>query len=137
MARWPITNDWTIELGDEYQRAPEHGDIVFRSGDCSVYASVYQAPSAEAESAIAQMLEDRKIKPTRVFERSDPDVHGCAYLLPEGEGQETYWGLNTWAASGSSLVCVTFYFTDLDEVEWAVKAWRSLQHGPVKRTYAN
>jgi hypothetical protein len=137
MPRFPITNDWTIELSEGFTRSPEHGDIVFRNGECSVYASIYQAPSAEAENAISLMLQEREAKPERVFERNELGVKGRAYLLPEGEGTESYWGLNTWTTNGASLACVTFYFTDADDAEWAVKAWRSLQQGPVKTSYVN
>jgi hypothetical protein len=137
MARCPLNHDWTIELGTGFSRHAEHGDVVFHGGTCSVYASVYQAPSAEAENAIAIMLQERETTPSEVFDRKDPPYSGRAYLIPEGEGNETYWGLNTWTADGKSLACVTFYFSDLDDLDWALKAWQSLSHGQVKAAYAN
>ena len=56
-------------------------------------------------------------------------IAGHAYLLPEGEGAGEYWGLNTWTAAKGSVACVTFYFDALEDLEWALAAWRSVRCG--------
>jgi hypothetical protein len=65
----------------------------------------------------------------REFERLEPGLVGHAYLLPELRDGRRFWGLNTWLSSGHSVVCVTFYFESLDDLEWAVKAWQSVRCG--------
>ena len=124
----PITSDWSIELDDAFERRTEGGDLVLWHGARTVYASVFRGSRADADAAIAAMLEARKEAPVRTFERVEANVTGHAYLLPEHDDERgDYWGLNTWTASRESVACVTFYFQHLDDLDWAVAAWGSVR----------
>src|SRR3954469_3219481 len=100
MGRGALTKEWSIHLDAGFQRRAEGGDLVFWVDGRTVYASVYEAGSTEAEGAIARMLEERPGSPKQVFDRSEPGLVGHAYLMPEGEDDNAYWGLNSWTASG-------------------------------------
>jgi hypothetical protein len=130
MNRIAITNEWSIDVGDGFQRRAEGGDVVLWKPGRTVYLTVYGVGSAEAEEAIARLLEDRPGVLKQAFERAEPGLVGHAYLLPEGEGDAAaYWGLNTWTSSRESVACVTFYFDSLDDLAWALESWQSLQCG--------
>ena len=127
MPRRPITHDWTIELDEAFQRRADGGDVLFWLPPRTVYATVFPTADADAEAAIARMLEGRRGAPVRTFDRAEPGLAGHAYLLPEGEGEGSYWGLNTWTAARGSVACVTLYFEDVRDVDWALHAWQSVR----------
>ena len=125
-----ITNGWWLELDEWFERRTAGGDLILWHATRTVYASVFRGSNADADAAIAAMLEARKETPVRTFERVASNVTGHAYLLPErDEERGEYWGLNTWTASRASVACVTFYFAHLDDLDWAVAAWGSVQCG--------
>ena len=129
MNRVVITREWSIELDSDFFRRVDDGDLVMWKPGRTVYAAVYWTDVAAAEDAIARMLEGRPGVPRRTFDRSEPGLCGHAYLLPEGDGGERYWGLNTWTACRKAVACVTFYFRELHDLDWALRAWQSLRCG--------
>ena len=137
MPRLRITDDWTIELDDAFQRRAEGGDVMFWLPPRTVYATVFPSDDVEAEEAIAQLLEDRPGEPVRTFDRLEAGLAGHAYLLPEGQGRGQYWGLNTWTAARGSVACVTFYFEDLDDLDWALRAWQTVRREAKDEGYLN
>ena len=137
MPRRPITHHWTIDLDEAFQRRTDGGDVMFWLPPRTVYATVFATDDVEAEEAIAKMLEGRPGEPVRTFDRLEPGLAGHAYLLPEGEGRGQYWGLNTWTATRGSVACVTFYFEDLDDLDWALRAWHTVRPESQERGYVN
>src|SRR4051812_42442323 len=126
MPRQSITNEWSIELGNEFRRRAESGDLMFWDGARrTVYAAVFETGTAEADEAIGRMLEGRPGEAAKTYDRVEAGLAGHAYLLPEGRDGQQYWGLNTWTAAKGSVACVTFYFEDGDELSWALQAWKS------------
>lgn len=137
MPRRPIANGWSIDLDDGFERRADGGDVMFWLPPRTVYASVFATADVEAEAAIAKMLEGRPGEPVRTFDRLEPGLAGHAYLLAEGERPRQYWGLNTWTAARGSVACVTFYFEDLDDLDWALRAWQSVRRETSERGYLN
>ena len=137
MPRRPITADWSIDLDDTFQRRVDGGDVMFWLAPRTVYATVYATDDVSAEEAVTRMLEGRPGTPVQTFDRVEPGLAGHAYLLPEGEGRERYWGLNTWTAARGSVACVTFYFEQLDDLDWALGAWHTVRCESCERRYLN
>jgi hypothetical protein len=127
MARIKITKQWTLDLDEGFERRIEGGDLVLWSPGRTVYAAVYDTGNAEADEAIAAMLQDRPAKPVKTYDRVEAGLSGHAYLLPEGEGESQYWGLNTWTAAKGTVACVTFYFDSEHDLKWAVETWKSIR----------
>ena len=138
MPTLPIADHWHIDLDAGFHRRSEGGDVVLWKGGRTVYTTLRQAGSAEAEEAIARMLDDRRQHVVQQFERIEPGLVGHAYLLPERNGGKKYWGLNTWLTAHRSVLCITFYFPDLADLPWALAAWQSVKAGESPETrYAN
>ena len=137
MPRRPITGDWTIDLDDAFERRVDGGDVLFWLRPRTVYATVFATDDVEAEEAITQLLAGRPGAPVQTFDRVEPGLAGHAYLLPEGEGRNRYWGLNTWTAARASVACVTFYFEQLDDLDWALAVWRTVRCTPCEPRYLN
>src|SRR5690242_11537774 len=84
LARIALGNHWHIDLDAGFRRRSDGaGDLVLWKGGRTVYTTVLQAGSAEAEEAIARMLESRQEHVRQEFERNEPGLVGHAYLLPE------------------------------------------------------
>ena len=137
MSRRAINHGWAIDLDDAFQRRVDGGDVMFWLPPRTVYATVFATDDVEAEEAIARMLEGRPGEPVRTFDRLEPGHAGHAYLLPEGEAEGRYWGLNTWTAARGSVCCVTFYFDNLDDLHWAIRAWHSVRCDTCGPSYVN
>jgi hypothetical protein len=134
-----LGDHWHIDLDPGFRRRSEGGgDLVLWKGGRTVYPTLRQAASADAEEAIARMLDDRRQHVVRRFDRIEPGLVGHAYLLPETNGGQKYWGLNTWLTAHRSVLCITFYFPDLADLPWALAAWQSVKAGESPETrYAN
>ena len=127
LIRHCIGTDWSILIDAAFERKIDNGDVVLWAPGRTVYASVFNTHNADAEDAIERMLEGRPGIPVQIFDRQEPGVVGHAYLLPEGHKDHCYWGLNTWTASKGSVACVTFYFNQLDQLNWAISVWKSVR----------
>jgi hypothetical protein len=122
-----IGNDWSIVTDDAFTRAIHGGDIILCAPRRTIYCSVFHTNNAEAEEAIQKMIEGRPGIPVQSFDRQEAGLAGHAYLLPE-EGKGTrYWGLNTWTAARGSVCCVTIYFHDFEDFNWAISVWKSVR----------
>jgi hypothetical protein len=126
----PIGNDWSIVTDDALCRTVKDGDLVLSMPGRTIYCSVFHTDNAAAEDAIQKMIEGRPGIPVQIFDRQEPGLAGHAYLLPEeGKGQTKYWGLNTWTAARGSVCCVTIYFHDFEDFNWAISTWKSVRPG--------
>jgi hypothetical protein len=124
-----IGNDWSIVTDEAFTRTAEDGDIILTMPTRTIYCSVFHTNNAEAEEAIHKMIEGRPGIPVQIFDRQEPGIAGHAYLLPEQGNGAKYWGLNTWTAARGSVCCVTIYFHDFDDFNWAIGIWKSVRAG--------
>jgi hypothetical protein len=122
-----IGTDWSILVDPEFQHRIDDGNVVLWKPGQTVHASVFNTNNAEAEDAIERMIEGRPGIPVQMFDREEPGLAGHAYLLPEGDGEHTYWGLNTWTAAKGSVACVTIYFDNIEDLNWAITVWKSVR----------
>jgi hypothetical protein len=130
MPRRLIGHGWSLDLDPSFRERADDGQNVFWSADGkTVYAVVYNSPGADAEGALAEMVRDRGVKPAHRYERADGAVAGEAWLIPEEQGGNQYWGLNTFttAPTGGSVACVTFYFQHKSDVDWARSTWSTVR----------
>ena len=127
LKRQPIGTDWSILVESDFERKTDNGDVVLWSEGRTIHASVFNTNNADAEDAIERMIEGRPGIPVQMFDRDEPGLAGHAYLLPEGDRDHRYWGLNTWTAAKGSVACVTIYFDRFDHLNWAISVWKSVR----------
>ena len=132
IARQLICAGWSILVDSAFQRRVDGGDVVLWRPGRTIHASVFNTNNTAAEEAIEKMIEGRPGIPVQIFDRQEPGLTGHAYLLPEGDQEHRYWGLNTWTAARGSVACVTIYFDDLDDLNWAITLWKSVRPGEGK-----
>ena len=114
-------------MAEGFTRRTAGGDVILWTPGRTIYASVFNTGNAEAEEAIEKMIEGRPGLPVQMFDREEPGLCGHAYLLPEVGKGGNYWGLNTWTADRGSVACVTLYFDDFDDFDWAIGVWKSVR----------
>jgi len=127
-----IGRDWSLFIDRQFMRNAVDGDLIFHDPTRTVHAAVFNTSDSDAEQAIEKMIEGRPGIPVQIFDRDEPGLRGHAYLLPEGDRHNPYWGLNTWTASAGTVACVTIYFRDLAELDWAISLWKSVR--PLRET---
>lgn len=127
LTRHIIGTDWSILVDSEFTRRVDCGDVVLWHEGRTIHGSVFNTNNADAEDAIDKMIEGRPGIPVQMFDREEPGIFGHAYLLPEGDRDRKYWGLNTWTAAKGSVACVTIYFESLDDLNWAICVWKSVR----------
>lgn len=127
LTRHVIGTDWSILVDSEFVREVGGGDVILYKPGRTIHASVFNTNNIEAEEAIEKMIEGRPGIPVQSFDREEPGIAGHAYLLPESDRESNYWGLNTWTAARGAVACVTIYFVDLDDLNWAISVWKSVR----------
>lgn len=127
LTRHLIGTDWSILVDSEFVRQVTSGDVVLHKDGRTVHASVFNTNNTEAEDAIEKMIEGRPGIPIQTFTREEPGLAGHAYLLPETDQDRNYWGLNTWTAAKGAVACVTIYFDDFEDLNWAITVWKSVR----------
>ena len=127
LTRQILGTDWSILVDSDLTRQVDDGNVVLWRPGRTIHASVFNTNNADAEEAIEKMIEGRPGIPVQMFDREEPGLAGHAYLLPEGSRERTYWGLNTWTATKGSVACVTIYFDDLADLDWALRVWKSVR----------
>ena len=137
MVNHPIGNDWSIVVNKAFTRRVIDGDVVLSMCHRTVYCSVFRTNDTDADEAIQKMIEGRPGIPVQIFDRQEPGIAGHAYLLPEVSKGAKYWGLNTWTAARGSLCCVTIYFHDFDDFNWAIGVWKSVRPGRERKGELN
>ena len=129
MIKHAIGADWSILVDEKFTRRVANGDVIFQMPCRTVHCSIFNTNNTAAEEAIQKMIEGRPGIPVQIFDREEPGLVGHAYLLPEGKKDTAYWGLNTWTAARGSVCCVTIYFHDLEDFNWAISVWKSVRPG--------
>jgi hypothetical protein len=127
LVKQQLGHDWSLLLDGSFARKAISGDIMFHQSSRTVYVSIFNTNNAAAEEAIERMIEGRPGIPVQMFDRDEAGIRGHAYLLPEGDKKNPYWGLNTWTASRGKLACVTIYFKDISDLDWAIGVWKSVR----------
>jgi hypothetical protein len=127
LKRQIIGTDWSILVESDFERHVGGGDVMLYKPGRTIHASVFNTNNADAEDAIEKMIEGRPGIPVQAFDREEPGLAGHAYLLPETNKGHRYWGLNTWTAAKGAVACVTIYFEDFDDLNWALSVWKSVR----------
>ena len=127
LTKQQIGQEWSLLVDAEFSRQVMDGEVMFHQPGRTIYAAVFNTNNTAAEEAIEKMIEGRPGIPVQMFDREEVGVCGHAYLLPEGDKTNKYWGLNTWTAARGTVACVTIYFQDFNDLDWAIAVWKSVR----------
>jgi hypothetical protein len=137
--RYEMTDNWSIELKDEYKKRFEDGSLVLWRPGITSWIVVYNAkPSMTREDALKWRKQDTDKKKEQEFEVSDEKYLRWAYLLFEKTEQDARWALYSFTfGKDSGHVMMATYFDDKKDLEKAKQLWMSLQRSDKIGTKTN
>jgi len=127
--RYQMTDNWSVELKDEYKKRYEDGSLVLWRPGITSWIVLYNAkPKMTREDALKWRKQDADKQRVQEFATSDEKHLRWAYLLFEKTGDEQRWALYSFTfGQDSGHVMMVTYFDDKKDLEKAKLLWTSLQ----------
>ena len=127
--RYQMTDNWSIELKDEYKKRFEDGSLVLWRPGITSWIVVYNAkPGKTREDALKWRKQESDKKKVQEFETSDAKYLRYAYLVFEKTEHDERWALYSFTfGKDSGHVMMATYFDDKKDLEKAKQLWMSLQ----------
>jgi Mg2+ and Co2+ transporter CorA len=122
MALFSVSDEWVIELGDDFEQHVEDGSLVFSNGDRAVWIDLFEDDRTREEK-LALLQEDM---PTgaKKWEFEQENLLKFGYLERDEENEN--YELTTFSISTTEYALITFYFDEEESLDWALKRWRSM-----------
>lgn len=128
MARRRLTEDWSIELSEDFRVRDEQGAMQLTGpGGRTVWVNVWTPPPTRApEALLDEILQDVHQAPEQRFRESGSDAYEVRYAswYPE-DGR---WGLYGYTVRRASYVQLAVLTDDAGDLDWALETWRSLRY---------
>lgn len=126
MALFSLTDEWTIELGEDFERRVEDGSLVFAHGDRAVWIDLFEDPRPVAEKLA--LLQEDVPEGARQWEWEQGNLLQWGYLERDEENEN--YELTTFSLGAPGYALMSFYFDEESALDWALKCWRSVRFEP-------
>ncbi|MFN2305134.1 MAG: hypothetical protein ACK2TV_15505 [Anaerolineales bacterium] len=127
-----ITNEWLINLGDDFERRVEDEKLIFWKAGITVIVAAFRLPKDIGKFELLNQVQE-KIPEDRLetLVSTKGEIVGLGYtqIQPQEANQERL-ALTTFTASDTSCVQIAFYLDDPTDLEWAKSIWESLIYHP-------
>ena len=134
MTKKKITDHWTIDIDDSYQRhIDKEGDLVFATKDKTVRLAVwgYKDQTRQQiydEHKTITFTRDESEAPTiETFDLSDDNAGRIGYMIEETDGEKKYKVIYAFTIVDEDLVQAAIYFDNDSDKKWALDTWRSIR----------
>lgn len=128
-----LTKEWSIELDPSFQGRVVEGDLQLLSLGPpirTIWIAVWNPPvSQPVDQTLADIVADVNPNPTRRFQESGADASERRYAswYPELQDGRKQWGLYAYTVRPGSYVQAAFLSDVEADLDWALRAWRSLR----------
>jgi hypothetical protein len=123
MALFSLTDEWTIELGENFERRVEDGSLVFSHEDRALWIDIFD-DDRDPQEKMALLQEDVP-EHVNVWEFEHEGLLKFGYLEYDEENENHE--LTTFSVGPTSYALMTFYFDEEATLDWALKRWRSVR----------
>jgi hypothetical protein len=123
MALFSLTDEWTIEIGADFERHVEDGSLVFSSDERAIWIDIFDDDRDPTE--IMALLQEDVPKNVNVWEFEQDNLLKFGYLERDEENEN--FELTTFSVSHTGYALMTFYFDEEKSLDWALKRWRSVR----------
>lgn len=123
MALFSLSDEWVIELGEDFEQHVEDGSLVFSQGEQAVWIDLFEDDRPRAE--ILALLQEDMPEGAQKWEFQQENLLKFGYL--ERDEENDNFELTTFSISPSEYALMTFYFDDQESLAWALKCWKSVQ----------
>ena len=127
MALFSLSDEWVIELGEDFERHVEEGSLVFSSGDRAVWIDLFEDDKPRDE--ILALLQEDVPERAQKWEFEQENLFKFGYLEHDEENEN--FELTTFCVAGGEYALMTFYFDEESSLDWALKQWRSVRFDAV------
>lgn len=128
MALFSLSDEWTMELGEDFEQHVEEGSLVFSSGDRAVWIDLFEDERPRAE--IVALLQEDTPENAQKWEFEQENLLKFGYLERDEENEN--YELTTFCVSAKEYALMTFYFDEEISLDWALKRWRSVRFDDVE-----
>lgn len=123
MALFSLSDEWTIELDEDFERHVEDGSLVFSCDDRAVWIDLFEDNRPTAE--ILVLLQEDTPETGQQWEFEQENLLHFGYLERDEENEN--YELTTFCIAPTEYALMTFYFDDEKSLDWALKCWRSVR----------
>lgn len=123
MALFSLADEWTIELDAEFERRVEDGSMVFVHGDHAVWIDLFEDSCSISQKM--KMLREDVPQNARSWKFDQNSLTKFGYLERDEENEN--FELTTFSVALSGYALMTFYFDDVNSLDWALDCWKSVQ----------
>ncbi len=123
MALFSLTDEWTIELGEDFERRVEDGSMVFVLDDRAIWIDLFEDSRTPQEKM--RPLQEGSPKAAQKWEFWQDNLLKFGYLEHDEDNEN--FELTTFSAEKAGYALITIYFDDEKSLDWAIGCWKSLQ----------
>ncbi len=123
MAIFPLTEEWTIELGEDFEQRVEDGSLIFAHQDRAIWVDLFEDDRSRDEKLA--LLQEDVPQNAQSWNFEQENLLKFGYLERDEENEN--YELTTFCVAASEYALLTFYFDDDKSLDWALKRWRSVR----------
>lgn len=123
MALFSVSDDWTLELGEDFEQHVEDGSMVLSHDDRAIWIDLFE-DERSPEEKLALLQEDVPDNAT-VWRFEQENLLKFGYLEHDEENEN--YEITTFSIAAPEYALMTFYFDAETSLDWALKCWRSVR----------
>jgi len=127
-----ITNEWFIELSDEFSRRTEDQKLVLWKTGMTIILAAFHLPENTGKLALLNQIQEKipeDALETMVSTKGEIVGLGYTQILQKPD-EKNRLALYTFTASDTSCLQAAFYLDEPDDLEWAKSTWKNIIFQP-------
>ena len=127
-----ITNEWFIELSDEFSRRTEDQKLVLWKTGITIILAVFRLPENTGKLALLNQIQEKipeDALETMVSTKGEIVGLGYTQILRKADEKKRL-ALYTFTASDKSCLQAAFYLDQPDDLQWAKSTWENIIYRP-------
>jgi len=127
-----ITDEWIIDLPEDYQRRVEDEKLIFWKTGITVIVVAYRLPESTGKLELLNKIQQRIPEDSlETLVSTKGKIAGLGYTLIQNlENDIKRLALYTFTASDASCLQVAFYLDTPDDLPWAKSVWERIVYQP-------
>ena len=129
---FPITNEWLINIPDEFEHRVDGDKLVFWKTGITVIAVPFRLPKNTTKLELLNRIHEKL--PENILETfvsTKGEIAGLGYTqLQAVESEKKRLSLTTFTVSDTTCLQVAFYLDDPADLDWARSTWQEIIFHP-------
>lgn len=127
-----ITNEWIINLSQDFQRRVEDNELIFWKTGMTVVGTSYRLPEDSGKFELLNKIREKIPQDAlETLVSTQGRIAGLGYTQIQnlGSGSKRL-ALYTFTVSDTSCLQVAFYLDNPEDLSWAKSVWESIIYQP-------